>query len=332
MTRPSWRLSFLDRVGVRTSRGSLNGLRLAPLFLLAVVCVEPPTRADAGPAAPRERVVARVGSTEVVTVGELEDRIAGMPAFQRSTYGATADAIRRKVLTDVIIDDRLLEVAAARADLVHAPATAFALEKVRAMATIRALRARVGSPSSVSAEDVRAYYEANRSRYHSEERIAAWRILCPTRDEAQLVIDSWRQRGATPSAFADLAREHSRDKATYLRGGDLGFLAPDGSSSFSELRVDPAIFRAADGVRDGEIVSAPVVESDGFGVVWRRGTIRAVDRTLDEVAVSIRDQLSKDRVKEETDRLVASLRASRLRDLDTSPLETLEIDLDAGLP
>jgi peptidyl-prolyl cis-trans isomerase C len=200
------------------------------------------------------------------------------------------------------------------------------------MATIRALRARAGAPSAVSAEYVRAYYDANRSRYHAEERIAVWRILCPTRDEAQIVLDSWRQDGATPAAFADLAREHSRDKSTYMRSGDLGFLAPDGSSSFSELRVDPALFRAAAGVRDGEIVSAPVVESDGFGVVWRRGTIPAVDRKLEEVADSIRDQLSKDRVKEETDRLVAALRSSHLRNLDTSPLETLEIDLDAGRP
>lgn len=328
MTGPSWRRCFLDRVWLRLPCGAR--WRLVPLALSVVVCLEPPTRAD--PPGRRDRVVARVGSAPAVTVGELEDYIARMPAFQRSIYGPTADAIRRKILSDVIIDDRLLEVAAARAHVEEAPATAFALEQVRSMATIRALRARLGGPSAVSAEDVRTYYDANRSRYHSEERIAVWRILCATRDEAQDVLDSWRRRGETRAAFADLARDRSRDRATSLRSGDLGFLAPDGSSSFSDLRVDPAVFRAAQGVRDGEMVSAPVVENDGFGVVWRRGTVPASDRNLDEVAASIRDQLASARVEEETDRLVAKLRASRLRDLDASPLETLEIDLDAGPP
>lgn len=306
--------------------------KLAPIALAAVFCLEPRTRADAGPSARRERVVARVGATAVITVGQVEDRIARMPAFQRSSYGATPDAVRRNVVSQVLVDDALLEMAAARDDLERLPATAYALERARAMATVRALRARLGDPSTVSSDEVRSYYDANRARYESEERVRIWRILCPTRDEAQMVLESLHQRGSTPNAFIELAREHSRDKGTYLRGGDLGFIAADGSSSFPELRVDPAIFRAAAGVHDGEIVPTPVVEDEAFGVVWRRGTIPATHRSLEQAFTSIRDALSKDRVRQETSRLVATLRSSKLRDLDASPVETLEIDADAAAP
>lgn len=299
--------------------------KAAALTLVAVLCIEPRTRADGGSSSRRDHVVARVGPTAVVTEGELEDCIAGMPSFQRSSYGSTPDGIRRRVLSDVLISHLLLEIAAARDGLEKAPATALALDRARAMATVRALRARAGGPSAVSPEDVRAYYESNRGRFESDERVRVWRILCPTRDEAQGVLDACRQRGSTPSVFTDLAREHSRDKATYLRGGDLGFLASDGSSSFPDLRVDPAVFRAAAAVHDGEIVPTPVTENGFFAVVWRRGTIPAVHRTLDQAAASIRDTLSKTRLREATDLLLAALRTSKLRDLDASPLETLEI-------
>ena len=321
-----------ERACARARHGSKNACRCASIALLAVFCVEPRTRADAGTPSLRDRVVARVGSSAVVTVGEVEDRIARMPLFQRLSYGATADLIRRRVLSDAIIDDRLLEIAAARDQLERAPATAFVLDRARSMATVRAVRARVGDPAAVADEHVRAYYEANRARYESVERVHVWRILCSTREDAQSVLDACRRRGSTPDAFIDLAREHSRDKGTFLRGGDLGFVAADGSSSFPELRVDPAIFQAAEGVRDGEIVPAPVVESDGFGVVWRRGTSPAVRLRLDQVTSSIRDALAKARVREETEGLVAKLRASKLRDLDASPLETLEIGADAAPP
>jgi len=326
MTVAGWRSRLVDAL-----RGAVKARKLLPLALVALVCLEPRTRADAGPGSRRERIVARIGADTVVTAGEVEDVIARMPPFQRSSYGRTPETIRRRVLGEVLIDDRLLEMAAARDGVEQAPATAYALDRARAMATVRALRARAGSPSAVSAEDVRAYYEANRARFESDERLHVWRILCPTRAEAQMVLESCAQRGSSPSAFADLAREHSRDKATYLRGGDLGFIAADGSSSFPELRVDPAIFRAAAGARNGEIVPTPVVENGAFAVVWRRGALPAVHQTLDQAAVSIRDTLSKARVKDETERLVAALRASKLRDLDASPLGMLEIG-DAAAP
>jgi peptidyl-prolyl cis-trans isomerase C len=155
------------------------------------------------------------------------------------------------------------------------------------------------------------------------ERIALWRILCATREEAADVLGA-AKADLTPKNFAALAREHSRDKASYLKAGDLGLLAPDGSSAEPGLRVDPSIVRAAEGVRDGELVPLPVAEGDSFSVVWRRGTVAGVHKSLEQAAGQIRDGLLTQRLKDETDKLLIALRAAKVRSLDPSPLESIE--------
>jgi peptidyl-prolyl cis-trans isomerase C len=76
-------------------------------------------------------------------------------------------------------------------------------------------------------------------------------------------------------------------------------------------------------VHDGQLVGTPVPEGDGFSVVWRKGTLAATRRTVDQVSAQIRDALWKTRVKEETDKLIAALRAAKLHDLNASLLATL---------
>jgi peptidyl-prolyl cis-trans isomerase C len=80
-------------------------------------------------------------------------------------------------------------------------------------------------------------------------------------------------------------------------------------------------------VKDGQLVTAPVKEGDNWAVVWRRGTIPATKRSIDDVAAQIRDTIWKQRVKEETDKLVAELRKKNLHDLDEAPLAELPATL-----
>jgi peptidyl-prolyl cis-trans isomerase C len=311
---------------------------LVVLSVVAVGWVDPQARAAAAGAidaggrvvarpAPVDdaggRTVARLGPSDAITVSDLENRIADMPAFQRVAYGTTADAIRRNVLTTVLIPDRLLVMEARARHIEREPPAEYAIERALSGATIRAIRARVGDPSAVSMDEVRAYFASHPERYESGPRYQVWRILCRTREEAQAVLEACR-RDPTPKVFAELARDHSQDKATYLRSGNLGFLSEDGSSSFPDFRVDPAIVRAARWLHDGEFVSTPVAEGDYFSVLWRRGTIPAVHRTVDQVADAIRDALGRDRVKAETDRLLGALRSSKVRDVNASLLETIE--------
>jgi peptidyl-prolyl cis-trans isomerase C len=284
-------------------------------------------RADDGTAGGRrQRVVAHVGTT-TISVGEIEDRIAGLPPFQRASFGDARDVVRHRFLNEVLLREALLTMAAETQKLgEHQPAS-YQIERAESGATIRAVRARVGSAAAISTGDVQRYYDENRARYETPERYQIWRILCKTAEEAQQVLDA-AKRKPTPLYFGALAREHSLDKATNLRAGNLGFVTSDGSMSEPGLRVEPSLVHAAQSVPDGAMVPKPVPEGEYFAVVWRRGTIATTKRTVGEVEAQIRDVIWKGKVKEETDKLVASLRTQRLRSFDAKAL--LLVDIPAG--
>jgi peptidyl-prolyl cis-trans isomerase C len=304
---------------------------IAVLFVTLAIEVAAPAEDGGAESGRRAKIVARVHPTRAVTVGELEDRIAQMPAFQRAAFGDTADAVRRHVLTDVMLPDTLLSLGAEGEGLGERLPTSYAIERALSGATVRAIRVRIGPASAVSMDDVRAYYEHNRARYDAPERYQIWRILCQTREEAQVVLDATKS-DPTPATFTRLAREYSQDKATYLRAGNVGFVTAEGTSSEPGLRVDPLVVQAAQKVRDGSLVPEPVAEGERFAVVWRRGTIVSTKRTVDDVAAQIRDTLWKTRLKEETDREIAHLRASKLRDINEGLLDTIDLRASDAAP
>ena len=290
---------------------------------------------DAGAGAGRRAsAVAMVGAgpaSRTIAVGDLEDRLAAMPGFQLATFGATADGIRRRVLEEVLVREDLLSLGAQVARVDTQPAVARALDRVASGATVRAIRDGLGPPASIPMADVRAYYEKNRARYDAPARYQLWRILCKTSDEALTVLAA-AQADPTPKTFAQLARDHSQDKATALRAGNLGFLTADGTSSEPGLRVDPAVVRAAQAVRDGELAPAPVVEGEFFSVVWRRGTTAAQKRTVEDVAAPIREILSRERARTAVDDRIATLRAAKVRDLHEDLLDTLDLSPPSVVP
>jgi hypothetical protein len=262
--------------------------------------------------------------SRTITAGQLEDRLAAMPSYQRATFGGTADAIRRRVLDEVLVRDALLSLGAQASKLEAQPAVAHAIDRAAAEAAVRAVQSALGPATDVAMDDVRAYYERNRARYDAPARYQVWRILCKTSDEARAVLDA-AKADPTPKTFAQLARDHSQDKATALRSGNLGFLTADGTSSEPGLRVDPAVVQAAEAVRDGDLVGAPVAEGALFGVVWRRGSTPARKRSAEEVAAPIREILLRERAKAKVDELLARLRAAKVRDLHEDLLDTVDL-------
>jgi peptidyl-prolyl cis-trans isomerase C len=288
------------------------------------------SRAEMDPAekARRAAIVAKIGP-RAVTLGELEDRLAEVPRFQLLTFGGDAASIRRKFLDDVIVPDVLLALGADDRKLDKDPTTAFRIARARSSATLRALREQIGTAQSIPMEDVKAYYEKNRSLYDAPERIHVWRVLCKSREEALTVLEAAR-RDATVSNFNALARDHSIDKATYLRGGNLGFLSPDGTSNEPGVKVEADIVKAAQRVKDGEIVPEPVAEGPNWAVVWRRGTVGASRRTVEDAAAQIRDSIHRERVERATQKLMADLRARDVKDVNEELLKLVEISPGDG--
>jgi len=281
----------------------------------------------------RQAVAARIGPTPV-TVGELEDRLGAVPRFQLKAFGDTADAIRRKFFDQVVLQEVLYALGAAKLHLADVLPTSYKVLRAQSGAAMKAIMRAATPPGSLSQEDVRRYFEANRSKYDTPERLYLFRILCSTRQEALEVLAAAR-KDPTLETFAKLARDRSIDKATNLRGGNLGYLTPDGVSSEAGLSVDPAIVKAAAAVKDGEFAAEPVVEhagatNVGFAVVWRRGTVPANHRTVEGAASQIREAIWKESSDALVKKRLEELRAAHVTELNESLLNGIEITPSEG--
>ena len=309
--------------------------RLFFVLALSLASVGTQARAEDGgapnpDAARRARVVLTVG-TRTVTVGELEDQIAAIPVYQLSQFGNTKEAVARAYLDQVVTRDLVLAAGAEHRGIDKQLPTRQVIDRALSGITLRRNRIAYASAAAIPMDDVRRYYDENRSRFDSPERINVWRILCKTKDEALSVIEA-AQRDSSITKYNDLAREHSIDKATNLRGGNLGFLGPDGQSNEAGLKVDPALVKAAQAVKDGELVPQPVAEGANFAVVWRRGTVPANRRSVEESSAQIRSALFRERTESAEKKLIDDLRKANVKEVNEGLLGVIELrPFDAGV-
>jgi peptidyl-prolyl cis-trans isomerase C len=251
-----------------------------------------------------ELVVAKVGPRSV-TARALVQRLRGVPEFQLATFGSSPAEIKRNFLEQVVVRDELFAQGAEAKKLDQVTRARERIDHALRNARIGLLKENI----EVTPAEIAAYYGENRARFDAPERIAVTRILCATRAEASSVLADVKS-SATPQRWNDLAREHSLDKATSMRGGALGFLAQDGSSSEASVRADPALFAAAKKVKDGELVPEPIEEGKAFAVIWRRGSTPPVHRTLEEESAAIRQVLARHKVADAVKALTQTLRGA----------------------
>lgn len=276
-----------------------------------------------GAAAGDDPVVVRVGDTRV-TVAEVESRLADMPSFQREQYGKSRDEVVRKFVEEVVVVEALYAEAARKRKLDEEPVVRDRIRGVLRRALEYDVRRSVADDDPVTDDEVKRYYEKNESRYVTPRRLQIWRILVDDRDLAETVIGKAKKAKDTKS-WGELAREHSVDEATKLRNGNLGFVRPDGSTDAPRVKVDPALFEAADAVKNGELVPNPVKEGDKWAVVWRRGGLAAVTRTVDDEAHTIRQILAREKIQKGLDSLVQKLKKTEVKEVNEELLQYVTV-------
>lgn len=297
------------------------GLALALALLGPAV---PRSSASAGGDPRLDAVVAKVGPTSI-TVGDLERRMRAVPRFQLATFGSTADEVKRNFLQKIVIPEALFAAGAKDRHVEDSPQIRDRIIETLRGARLSALRSELMTGGGVTQEDVQKYYDENKSRFDSPERVSVWRILCKTKDEAAQVIAEAKKSGS-PARWSELAREHSTDTTTSMRAGNLGFLSPEGVSTDQGVSVAPEIVAAAGKLKDGEIGPEPVPEAGQFAVIWRRGSMPGVKRTVEQEQVAIRQVLVRKKLEQATKELVQSLRADHLEAFNPQLVESVEID------
>lgn len=293
---------------------------LGCLAALATVSTSTSVRADAR----EDAVVVRVGEV-ALTVRDVERRMAQLPPFQLRTFGTTAEEIRRRFVQEVLVRELLFSQGAAQQGVASRPEVEERTRGILRGTLLARMRADTAKEQPISDEEVRAYYEQNRPKFNAPARVALWRILVATREEAEKLIGELRKEELSPKRWNDLARDRSLDKSTSLRGGNLGFVLPDGATSDPEIKVDPRLVQAAEKVKDGELVPEPVAEGERWAVVWRRQSMKAVTRTLEQEAPAIRQVLAHQKAEARVKQLLEQLRKEHLKDYNPESVALLEV-------
>jgi peptidyl-prolyl cis-trans isomerase D len=124
-------------------------------------------------------------------------------------------------------------------------------------------REALAARQTISADELRTYYEQNRSRFGTAEERRASHILLQAGPDAKAKAEALVARlKADPSQFAAVAKAESQDPGSAAQGGDLGFF---GRESMVKPFAD-AVFA----MKEGEI-RGPVESEFGLHVIRMTG-------------------------------------------------------------
>jgi hypothetical protein len=274
--------------------------------------------ADASP------VIVRVGSA-TMTADAVSRRLAMLPTYQLARYGATPEEQKKKFVEEVLVPELLFGEDGLQRKLHTDPKLQDKVREALRDAVDRAMREEALKATPIGPEEIKKYYEDNKARYETPKRVKIWRIQVPDEAAAKAIIEIAKGPDG-PKRWAEEARERSLDKATAQRSGDLGFVRPDGSTDVPRVRVDPAVFAAVDKVKDGTVLPQPLKEGDAWSVLWRRGTIEATKRTIEDETDSIRQVLERRRAETARQDLLRRLKAEQVKESHPDLLQHIEIE------
>jgi hypothetical protein len=295
---------------------------MAPQRTLSVVVLLACSVASTALAADQSPPIVTVGSA-TMSAEAVTRRLAALPAYQRDRYGKTPSEQKKNFVEQVLVPEMLYGEEAKQKKLDESPAMRDRLREALRDSADRSLREEVLAKQPVTPEEIKQYYDENKARFETPKRLRLWRIQVADEATAKDIIAQSKGTDG-PKRWSDLARDKSLDKATAQRGGELGFVRADGSTDVPRIQVDPAVFAAADKVPDGTLVPQPIHEADRFSVVWRRGSVEATKRTVEDETPSIRQILERRRIDKARQDLLVELRKNNVSELHPELLSNID--------
>jgi peptidyl-prolyl cis-trans isomerase C len=267
-------------------------------------------------------IVVTVG-TRGIPLSLLSKRLESLADFQRQALGSLPTMQAKNYIQTVLIPELLMaEHGRKTLDSVTPRRHATEAALLR-QAYIANLKQSVMSEAPIAEVDVRKFYDTHPELFTAKEQIRLQRILVGSESEAKELIEKIKSLTSMDD-FRNLAREKSLDKATAHRGGELGFVAEDGSTDVPELNVDKALFTAAKSLKDGQVVPSPVAEGKYFAVVWRRGSRAQKTASFESEYARIRQHLLEERVEARLSESLVSLSKNSLTFRRPELLETID--------
>ena len=293
---------------------------LCLLSMLALLGCGGDTAPDAGGAAGADalcsvpadtsEVVKEAGGYSVTQI-EWDAELLTIPKRARARYDNDKG---KDDISDRVLLNKALFAEAEKAGLLDDPKVRMSARMAAEKAYIQALLSQV-EEQSANDEAVLAYYDENSDKY-SRPMVRARHILV---DDEALAKDIYSQV-TTGGDFAALAREHSKDRGSKARGGELPWATKD--------RWVPEFAEAAFGADAGTTIP-PVKSKFGFHIIE---VLEKRDKQpLEEVRPGIERVLTRNAVRDFRDGVKEQLGlgrggpADRLRKPESvEPIESLE--------
>ena len=289
---------------------------------------QPPQQLTPADRARRARVVARVGEVRL-TVGDVEDAINSQSPFLRLRY---RDPERLRDFVQNMIRFELLAAEAERRELGDHPNVVRTIKQNAVQQLIRREFDERITPESIPVADVTEYYASHDEEFNRPEMVRASHVLVADEAAARELLQ--KARDADARTFRQLAREHSIDTETKLRGGDLRFFSRDGRPPGSEdPAVEEVLVTAAFGLTNvGDVVAEPVRVGEHRSIVMLTGRRPAETRSLEESAQGIRLKLWRERRQQEIDRFVDGLRQRHSPQIHEDRMSNIRLDPVSAQP
>ncbi|MBI1972901.1 peptidylprolyl isomerase [Candidatus Woesearchaeota archaeon] len=167
-------------------------------------------------------------------------------------------------------------------------------EQVREQLTITQALAEKMQATTITDEEIEAFYEANEDDLTVPEQVNASHILVKTEEEAKAILKEL-EKGKN---FGTLAREKSIDPSAKTNSGNLGF--------FSKGQMVPEFETAAFALDEDEL-SEPTKSQFGYHIIKLHEKREAGKLTLQETKEDIRKVLQEQKTKENVDVYVKAL-------------------------
>jgi hypothetical protein len=280
-------------------RADVNIASLAVLLLM-VSCKEGQQEASRSVPSASEAWLLRVGS-EVITEADLEHHLKGK-------YDGRSDEATRNLALDELARRAQYVQAAADADLVsdavvRAEVARILKSRFREEMLFSKVKSLVGKP--VSEEQLRELYEAQKSRFQSnEKRQVAVLWLDPGSNPERLsdyqkklegartwVRDHADLKKAPEKGFAVLSVDHSEHAASRFKGGVVGWMEEGGGMD----KWSKAVAEIAFGLESPGALSEVVTRDEGLFLVRYMDLKPAVVRSFETVKGDLGQALKKKR-------------------------------------
>lgn len=269
----------------------------------------------------RKQVLARVEGVEI-TVAKVEDFLDQQAPLMRVRY---QDPAELKKLVDNMVRFELLAAEAERRGYDKNKVVVRTLKDGAVQNLLRSDIEEKITTRSITDEEVSAYYTANAAEFHRDAARRASHILVETEAEAkQLLVQAQK---VDAQGFNELAKKHSKDLETKLRGGDLGFFAKAPGEGAAESNVPEAVRKAVFEIKNvGDAFSKPVVVEGGFSLVRLTGERPERHVSLHEAEQQIRTKLWRERRQKALTDLVDGLRAKEKPQVFADKVDLVKLD------